>query len=88
MKAENLRIQNKQLELQLVKDYLASMRLVLGLTDEQIKQFEHLSDNDNLVELKMLLATFRRVLPIAELQNESKATLQKDIGPIFPDGRH
>lgn len=73
LKSDKLRLQNQEREIQLVASSVKALEKVMGLSEEQHKYLVRLSGADELVQLKMLLAVFRRATPLAELQESGKA---------------
>lgn len=73
LKSEKLRIQNQIKEIELVSDAVKSLESVMALSEEQRKNLVQLSGADELVQLKILLAVYRRLSPLVELQNSGKA---------------
>lgn len=78
LKSEKLRLENEQLEIKRVREAVKALESVMSLSEEQRTNLVLLSGADELVQLKMLLAVYRRVLPLAELQQSGKACFTKD----------
>lgn len=71
-------LEEKQLreEIIFVKNAVKDLHENFKLTDSQIKALCQLSKDDELVQLKMLLALYRRAKPIADLQKNGKAKFE------------
>ena len=76
LKSEQLRLKNKQLEIQCIEEACILLKATMNFSDEQFDKLLSLAGSDELVQLKMLLAIYRRALPLAELQDESKANFE------------
>ncbi|MXC79310.1 hypothetical protein FQZ92_28555, partial [Escherichia coli] len=66
--------------IELVSDAVKSLESVMALSEEQRKNLVQLSGADELVQLKILLAVYRRLSPLVDLQNSGKAN--------FPAGKN
>ncbi|WP_417560842.1 hypothetical protein [Marinomonas sp.] len=58
-----------------VRDSVIELHEKLNLSPRQVMSLTKISKGDQLVELKMLMAMYRRAKPIADLQMENKARL-------------
>ncbi|UPW20555.1 hypothetical protein M0C34_09980 [Agarivorans sp. TSD2052] len=61
-----------------VKNSVGELHRSLNLKRKQAEALEKLSKHDELVQLKMLLALYRRAKPIAKLQVDNKANLNQE----------
>jgi hypothetical protein len=64
-------------EIEFVKQSVQELHEGFKLTSSQINALHKLSKGDELVQLKMLLALYRRATPIADLQSKNKASFEK-----------
>ncbi|MBF4355191.1 hypothetical protein EAY36_28630 [Vibrio anguillarum] len=69
----------RELENQEDKDFVRNsvleLHVKLNLSPKQVVSLSKISKGDQLVELKMLMAMYRRAKPIADLQTQNKAQL-------------
>ncbi|MUK28431.1 hypothetical protein [Aliivibrio fischeri] len=72
---KKMRQLDKQDDKKFVIDSVLSLHEKLNLTPQQVMGLSKISKGDQLVELKMLMAMYRRAKPIAELQSKNKAQL-------------
>ncbi|WP_260601238.1 hypothetical protein [Vibrio cholerae] len=63
-------------EITFVKSSIVELHETFQLNSKQVKALEQLSKGDELVQLKMLLALYRRAEPVAELQVQNKANFK------------
>jgi len=73
LKIRDLEAKQLREEIEFVKRSVLELRTQFGLTSSQVQGLHRLSKGDELVQLKMLLALYRRAKPIAELQTNNKA---------------
>ncbi|WP_276641237.1 hypothetical protein [Siccibacter turicensis] len=73
LKSDKLRLQNNEREIKLIIKAAKLLKDEMGIDDEQHKALMLLAGSDELVQLKMLLAIYRRALPLAELEESGKA---------------
>ena len=64
-------------EIIFVKNSIKQLHEGFSLTNNQVQSLHKISKGDELVQLKMLLALYRRAKPIAELQANKKANFKK-----------
>lgn len=79
LKSDKLRLQNNDREIELIIKAAKLLKDSMGIDDEQYNALMLLAGSDELVQLKMLLAIYRRALPLAELQDSGKASFEKGI---------
>ncbi|TON79509.1 hypothetical protein CGH48_25205, partial [Vibrio parahaemolyticus] len=58
-----------------VRNSVLELHVKLNLSPKQVASLSKISKGDQLVELKMLMAMYRRAKPIADLQTQNKAQL-------------
>lgn len=58
-----------------VRNAVLELHVKLNLSPKQVASLSKISKGDQLVELKMLMAMYRRAKPIADLQTQNKAQL-------------
>ncbi|MFM5529681.1 hypothetical protein [Aeromonas veronii] len=73
LKIKDLEAKQLREEISFVKDSILELHEKFNLSPQQISALQKLSKGDELVQLKMLLALYRRAMPIAELQVSNKA---------------
>lgn len=59
-----------------MKESVKELHSSFNLTNSQVNSLYEISKGDELVQLKMLLALYRRAKPIAELQVGNKANFK------------
>jgi hypothetical protein len=62
-------------DINFVRNSVIELHEKLNLSPRQVMSLTKISKGDQLVELKMLMAMYRRAKPIADLQMENKARL-------------
>jgi hypothetical protein len=77
LKIKDLEVKQLREEITFVKNSIVELHEVFQLNPEQTEALEQLSKGDELVQLKMLLALYRRAEPVAELQVRNKANFNK-----------
>ncbi|MEH0834138.1 hypothetical protein [Pectobacterium cacticida] len=82
LKEKDLINNHKVKDLEYTRICIEIMQLIMTLRPEQIEALEKLSDNDSLVHLKILLALYRRVEPLASLESEGKARFSDEDGNL------
>lgn len=87
LKAEHLRLQNKQKEIELVSSHAKLLKQTMNMNDWQYENLLSMAGGDELVQLKMLLAMYRRVVPLAELQEQGKANFDTEDKPLAPKNK-
>ncbi len=73
LKIKDLEAQQLRDEIEFVKKSIVELHDTFNLSPEQVVALHKLSKNDELIQLKMLLALYRRAKPLAELQSQKKA---------------
>lgn len=77
LKADRLRMENNSYEIELIERQIKIMNKVMKLNDTQMENLSLMSGGDQLVQLKMMLAAYRRALPLAELEADGKANFSE-----------
>tara|TARA_R110002060_G_scaffold66339_1_gene75166 strand:+ start:66 stop:683 length:618 start_codon:yes stop_codon:yes gene_type:complete len=72
---KKLKALDEKEDINFVRDSVLELHNKLKLTPKQVSSLNAISKGDQLVELKMLMAIYRRAKPIAELQTSNKAQL-------------
>lgn len=70
---EQMQLKN---EIEFVKKSVRELYTDFQLTNGQVKALVKLTKGDELIQLKILLALYRRAKPIASLQNKNKASFR------------
>ncbi|WP_236622796.1 hypothetical protein [Vibrio cholerae] len=76
LKIKELEAKQLREEITFVKSSIVELHETFQLNSKQVKALEQLSKGDELVQLKMLLALYRRAEPVAELQVQNKANFK------------
>lgn len=76
LKIKDLEAKQLRDEIAFVKESVVDLHETFKLTPKQVKALHQLSKGDELVQLKMLLALYRRAKPVAELQVQNKANFK------------
>ncbi|HIZ51987.1 MAG TPA: hypothetical protein IAA18_13015 [Candidatus Pseudomonas excrementavium] len=76
LKIKELEAKQLREEIQFVKDSILELHQTFGLTPSQVNSLHKLSKGDELIQLKMLLALYRRAEPLAKLQAQNKASFK------------
>ncbi|HCE3309647.1 TPA: hypothetical protein NG563_004541 [Vibrio parahaemolyticus] len=76
LKIKDLEAKQLRDEITFVKESVVDLHETFKLTPKQVKALHQLSKGDELVQLKMLLALYRRAKPVAELQVQNKANFK------------
>ncbi|UUO23348.1 hypothetical protein FGD67_09065 [Colwellia sp. M166] len=77
LKIKDLEAKQLREEIIFVKNSIKQLHEGFSLTNNQVQSLHKISKGDELVQLKMLLALYRRAKPIAELQANKKANFKK-----------
>jgi hypothetical protein len=80
--SEELKTLREQMEF--VKDSTAWFSSELGISEEFIDVLNRRSNSETLSQLKMLLSLYRRIEPLAKLQNEGKL----DVTPLIAEKKN
>lgn len=72
---KKMRELEKQEDKKFVRDSVLNLHEQLNLSPQQVLSLSKISKGDQLVELKMLMAIYRRAKPIADLKAQNKAQL-------------
>lgn len=84
LKSQQLRLKNKEQEIKLIIENTKLLQKSFNLNDVQFANLLSLAGGDELVQLKMLLAMHRRIVPLAELQAEGKANFDTKDTRVEP----
>ncbi|HIE5388095.1 TPA: hypothetical protein ACXNPR_001425 [Enterobacter cancerogenus] len=84
LKSQELRLKNQQQEIKLIIANTKLLQKSFNLDDVQFANLLSLAGGDELVQLKMLLAMHRRIIPLAELQAEGKANFDTKDAAVKP----
>lgn len=76
LKIKDLEAKQLREEIVFVKNSIKQLHEGFSLTSSQVQSLHKISKGDELVQLKMLLALYRRAKPIAELQANNKANFK------------
>ncbi|EGU38032.1 hypothetical protein [Vibrio splendidus] len=76
LKIKDLKAEQLRNEITFVKESVLELHETFKLNPKQVKALHKLSKGDELVQLKMLLALYRRAKPVAELQTQNKANFK------------
>jgi hypothetical protein len=76
LKIKDLEAKQLREEITFVKNSVKELHSSFNLSNNQVNSLHKLSKGDELVQLKMLLALYRRAKPIAELQEGNKANFK------------
>jgi hypothetical protein len=76
LKIKDLEAKQLREEIAFVKESVKELHSSFNLTNSQVNSLYEISKGDELVQLKMLLALYRRAKPIAELQVGNKANFK------------
>lgn len=76
LKIKDLEAKQAREEIEFVKQSVLELQSKFNLTNTQVDALHKLSKGDELVQLKMLLALYRRAKPISELQVKNKASFK------------
>lgn len=76
LKIKDLEARQLRDEIAFVKQSILDLQSSFKLTSSQVQSLSRLSKGDELVQLKMLLALYRRAKPIAKLQADNKANFK------------
>lgn len=72
---KKMRELEKQEDKKFVRDSVLNLHEQLNLSPQQVLSLSKISKGDQLVELKMLMAIYRKAKPIADLKAQNKAQL-------------
>ncbi|WP_235630906.1 hypothetical protein [Aliivibrio fischeri] len=76
LKIKDLEAKQLREQIEFVKSSVLELQQLYKLNPAQVKALTQLSKGDELVQLKMLLALYRRVKPVADLQVNNKANFK------------
>ena len=76
LKIKDLEARQMRDEIEFVKRSIQELQSGFLLSNSQVNSLHKLSKGDELIQLKMLLALYRRARPIADLQSKNKANFE------------